>query len=80
MNVAEMIEWLKTMPQDAEVLVVAHDGGGGYYMQGGSAGFEPFSNEVTYTYQLDKSVDGKLFELYYDSKGKGTLTLGVLNR
>lgn len=31
MIVSELIEWLKTMPQDAVVQVLDHCSGGGYY-------------------------------------------------
>ena len=37
MNVAELIEWLKTQDQGAIVEIVAHRDSGGYYNQGGLA-------------------------------------------
>ena len=38
MKVREMIEWLKTVEdQDADVLIVSHTSGTGYYDPGGNA-------------------------------------------
>lgn len=37
MTVAEFVEWLKTQDQAAEVWVVEHASGKGYYDQGGRA-------------------------------------------
>lgn len=37
MNVAQMIEWLKTQDQEAIVGVVYHTSGSSYYDQGGNA-------------------------------------------
>lgn len=46
MNVSEMIEWLKTQPQDAIVEVLCHDDNGGYYTQGGTCSTIEFTIEV----------------------------------
>lgn len=34
-TVAQMIEWLKTQPQDAVIEILSHSKGSGYYDQGG---------------------------------------------
>lgn len=36
MTVAELIEWLKTQPQEAVVTCISHTSGSGYYDQGGN--------------------------------------------
>lgn len=48
MNVAEMIEWLQTMPQGATVRILEHHSGTGYYDQGGSVRVVDFDSEVEY--------------------------------
>lgn len=45
MVVSEFIEWLKTMPQDAEVNVLCHDSYGDYCTQGGTCREIPFTIE-----------------------------------
>lgn len=45
MTVSEFIEWLKTMPQDAEVNVLCHDSHGDYCTQGGTCSEIPFIKE-----------------------------------
>ena len=80
MRVAEFIEWLKTVPPDAEVKVVTHSAGGGYYMQGGSCRVESFTTEETYRYGLIPDIDGVHFELCYNSAGAGVLLLGAIDR
>jgi len=51
MNVAELIEWLKTQDQGATVQVVEHKDGHSYYDQGGNAREVDFNPEkhVDYT-------------------------------
>lgn len=46
MTVAEMIEWLKALPQDAVVTVLDHHLCGGYYDQGGNCYIEDFTTEL----------------------------------
>ena len=46
MKVKELIAWLSAFPdQDADVEVVQHTSGTGYYDQGGNARSEPFDPE-----------------------------------
>lgn len=77
MNVAEMIEWLQTMPQDAKVEVVYHTSGRGYYDQGGNASTVDFDTTVDYT--DSKLMFGKHFELYTMKDGVTTLQIGTTN-
>lgn len=80
MNVAEMIEWLKTMPQNAEVEVIIHSSGGGYYQQGGTATNTAMLDTVDsrYDYEGRTDIDGQTFTL--TSYGSGpVLTLGLYN-
>lgn len=42
MNVAELIEWLKTQDQGATVEVIYHTSGRGYYDQGGNVSIVDF--------------------------------------
>lgn len=77
MNVAEMIEWLQTMPQDAKVEVVRHYSGSGYYDQGGNAIVVDFDATVMYSGQ--HGIDGKDFELYTMKDGVTTLQIGTTN-
>lgn len=53
MKVREMIEWLKTVEdQDADVVIVSHTSGTGYYCQGGNATEEEF-NPVMHSEYVD---------------------------
>ena len=79
MNVAQMIDWLKSMPYNAEVQVVRHCSRGSYYEQGGTASIMNFSDFENYRSTYETYIDGTAFELYTDSEGKQTLTLGKLN-
>ena len=79
MNVAQMIDWLKTMPYNAEVEVVRHCSSGSYYEQGGTATSMDFSDFENYRSTDETYIDGVAFELYTDSEGKQTLTIGKLN-
>lgn len=45
MTVNEFIEWLKTMPQDAQVNVLCHDSYSDYCTQGGTCSEIPFIEE-----------------------------------
>lgn len=82
MNVEGMIEWLKTLPQDAKVTVLSHSDGHGCYMQGGSCTTEDFHNHIEYMGNaLDRPYQyGVHFELSTDKDGKATLQLGVMNK
>lgn len=62
MNVAELIEWLKTQDQRAIVEVIRHTSGTGYYDQGGNVSVVEFSPEMS--------------EHYTDCHGKSTLLIG----
>lgn len=86
MNVAELIEWLHTMPQDAVVQVLSHEDDGGYYMQGGSCFVEPFNTDISYQQWKDvgdtspiEYIYGTHFELNKVG-GKFELQLGVMNK
>lgn len=53
-TVAEMIEWLKTQPQDAKVMMLKHSmRGTGYYDQGGNCSHEDFDHKSGYSYGSD---------------------------
>lgn len=82
MNVAETIEWLKTLPQGAKVQVLSHSDEHGYYMQGGSCTVEDFHNTVEYAGSpLGKPyIYGLHFELSTAADGSQTLQLGVMNK
>lgn len=84
MNVGEMIDWLKTMPQDATVTVLSHSDGHGYYMQGGSCTTETFHNSVEWQHvgpEVDKPyVYGLHFELITHADYSVTLQLGVMGK
>lgn len=75
MIVREMIEWLKTQPQDATVEVIIHRSGCGYYDQGGNIEWEEFKAEVA-TPENNFNQDHYLYEL----KGKKTIRLGDSER
>jgi hypothetical protein len=80
MNVAQMIDWLKTMPYSAEVEVIHHTSKGcGYYEQGGTATTKTFEADERFRNSNQTYVDGRCFELYTDSHGRQTLTIGTLN-
>lgn len=86
MNVAEMIEWLKTQPQDARVEVLSHSRGSGYYDQGGWCTTEVFHSTIefmgehTFESRIKGPYAGGLhFELRtYD--GVTTLQLGGMDK
>ena len=79
MNVTQMIDWLKTMPCGAEVRVIHHTSGSGYYDQGGNATTKPFEYDERYRNTDETHVDGQCFDLYTDQHGKQTLTIGTLD-
>jgi hypothetical protein len=70
-NVRELIEWLQTMPQEAEVEIIQHTSGRGYYDQGGNCSAEYFKTDNEYGYSDYWSL--------YDYKGVQHLTLGQMN-
>lgn len=78
MKVHEFIKWLnKFEDQDAEVLIVEHESGTGYYDQGGNAREEEFdpSRHVEYTnFRGNRFV--KETEKHY---GKSYVLLGTIN-
>lgn len=75
MKVSEFIEWLKTQPQDADVVTIWHNSGYDVYSQGGDAHevlFKPdeASKENNYNCHWD----------YYEFKdGRKELTIGSMN-
>lgn len=73
MTVAEFIEWLKTQDQAAEVWVVEHSSGRGYYDQGGRAeqvAFDPARHAEHSDYS----------HLAKESQSATELLLGVFER
>ena len=50
MNVAQMIDWLKTMPYNAEVQVVRHYSSGSYSEELAAAGVELINNSQENNY------------------------------
>ena len=79
MNVAQMIDWLRTMPYNAEVKVVRHCSSRGYYEQGGTASTMAFSGFENHRSTDETYIVGVAFELYTDSEGKQTLTIGKMD-
>jgi len=78
MKVRELIQWLATVEdQDADVEVVQHSRGTGYYEQGGTASVVAFDPEkhTTYTY-LRENPHIKPDAPYYNAR---TLLLGELD-
>lgn len=75
MIVSEMIEWLKTQPQDATVEVIIHSSGYTYYDQGGNIEWDEFKAEVA-TPENNFNQDHDLYEL----NGKKTIRLGDSGR
>jgi hypothetical protein len=76
MIVSELIEWLKTMPQDARVQTLVHYDGGGYYQQGGTCSVEDFYTTIEYQQWKDigdtsevEYIYGNRFELSKDKDG-----------
>lgn len=82
MIVSELIEWLKTMPQDAVVQVLEHHSGTGYYDQGGSCYITDFTTDCKDSWVNSAGEHiayGEHFELEC-FKGQHTLTLGVRDK
>lgn len=75
-TVAEMIEWLKTMPQDAKVECLRHMSGSGYYEQGGWCTTVAFDPMATYDWAKDY-VDLYPVMWEYD-KTSNTLLIGEI--
>jgi hypothetical protein len=78
MKVKELVEWLAAFEdQDAEVEVVRHTHGSGYYDQGGNASSVPFdpASHVEYT-DLRGNQFVKPDAPHYNAR---TLLLGELN-
>lgn len=80
MIVSELIEWLKTMPQDAVVQVLEHYSDSGWSAQGGWCEVVDFTTELNGTnYDSAYYLYGKHFE--YDTvDGIKYLTLGVKDK
>ena len=78
MKVRELIQWLATVKdQDAEVEVVQHSRGTGYYDQGGNASAVAFDPEKHATYtDLRGNPHIKPDASYYNAR---TLLLGELD-
>jgi len=80
MTVAEYIEWLKTMPQDAKVEVLDHSDDHGYYMQGGSCTVVEFNTTENWRHPKDWYIDGEHFELNSRTGQEYTLQIGVMGK
>lgn len=87
MNIAELIEWLQTLPQDATVTTLEHYNGSGYYDQGGNCSIVDFDNKVDYQQWKDEGdnspvdyIYGDHFDFYKDAEGKFTLQIGTKNK
>jgi hypothetical protein len=86
MIVSELIEWLKTMPQDAKVKTLEHYGNSGYYQQGGTCNVTDFTTEVEHQQWKDEGdespveyIYGAHFELS-TFRGEIILQLGVTDK
>lgn len=86
MIVSELIEWLKTMPQDAKVGTLEHHGNCGYYQQGGTCNMVDFTTEVDHQQWKDEGdtspveyIYGEHFELSLYN-GEYTLQIGVKDK
>lgn len=82
MTVAEMIEWMKTLPQDAVVTVLDHHSGTGYYDQGGNVYTVDFTTDCkdSWVNSMGEHIAyGEHFELEC-YKGQHTLQLGVRDK
>jgi len=53
MKVKDFVKWLETQDQEADVEVVIHDRGNGYYTQGGTVSFEYFDPEKDHFEYID---------------------------
>ena len=72
MTVSQMIEWLKSKPQDAVVSCVYHTSGSNYYEQGGTVEVVEFTGTEPTT-ENNYFSD---FEFYEWKSGDKTLTIG----
>lgn len=82
MIVSEFIEWLKTIPQEAKIMVLDHCNEHGYYMQGGSCTVTDFDNSVEWMSNNSPHdyIYGNHFELNSNAGKEYTLQLGVMNK
>lgn len=74
MKVSELIEWLKTVPQDADVKCIWHNSGFDVYSQGGDASeisFSPDEASAENNYQCH-------WEYYEFKDGRKELTIGSM--
>lgn len=62
MTVAELIEWLKTQPQEAVVTCIGHTSGSGYYDQGGNIEVIDFNPKPTNESSFDETFEIVSFE------------------
>lgn len=75
MKVSEFIEFLKTQPQDADVVCIWHNSGHDVYSQGGDAHeviFKPDAPTRESNYQAH-------WDLYEFNDGRKELTIGSMN-
>lgn len=86
MNVAELIEWLKTLPQDAKVTTLEHFNNGGYYQQGGTCNVVEFTDKVDHQQWKDEGDTSPVEYIYGDHfelskyKEEYILQIGVHNK
>lgn len=72
MRVSDFISWLKERDQDAEVYVVYHTSGSGYYDQGGNVELVVFDS----TPGSSDNNWNQHYEEYQDSLGNKMITIG----
>lgn len=78
-TVAEMIQWLSTLPQEAKVIVLQHSRGHDYYDQGGWCTTQDFDPTEVAAWSKDyENPFPTQWELYKDSDGEYSLTLGSM--
>lgn len=86
MIVSELIEWLKTMPQDAKIQTLEHFNNGGYYQQGGTCNVTDFTDKIDHQQWKDEGDTSPVEYIYGDHfelslyKGEFTLQIGVHNK
>lgn len=77
MKVFELIEWLKTQPQDAEVEVLQHLPGSEYYMQGGECNNSSFNGEEFVDFEYSDLRSNPYIKEGDERFGKHYLLLGA---
>lgn len=76
MIVSELIEWLKTQPQDAIVEVLQHTSSNSPYMQGGECQTVDFTGQLNVDYNLTDFRENSFVKAHEKHYGKQYLLLG----